>query len=113
MPIRLKLILTYLKTSLISIALILIVSIFWSQYYFSGYGQLNKDGKLPNENNQQFIPKYNGFYKVIVTDGNGCETISDSVYFERIFLEIKVYPNPSTNRFIIEIPQTIEYKAVI
>ena len=47
MPIRLKLILTYLKISLISIALILIVSIFWSQYYFSGYGQLNKDDKSP------------------------------------------------------------------
>ena len=48
MPIRLKLILTYLKTSFISIALILIVSIFWSQYYFSGYGQLNKNDKLPH-----------------------------------------------------------------
>ncbi|MCX6190548.1 MAG: T9SS type A sorting domain-containing protein, partial [Bacteroidetes bacterium] len=68
------------------------------------YKWFNADTLVPNESKQQFEPKHNGYYKVLITDSNGCEAISDSIYFERIFAEIKIYPNPSNNVFTIELP---------
>ncbi|MCX6190547.1 MAG: SBBP repeat-containing protein [Bacteroidetes bacterium] len=76
------------------------------------YKWFNADTLILNESKQQFAPKHNGYYKVLITDSNGCEAISDSIYFERIFKEFKIYPNPSKNKFTIEVPQSIELKSI-
>lgn len=59
---------------------------------------------LSNETKQVLIPNHNGYYKVSITDSNDCTNQSDSVYFEKIFNEIKIYPNPSGRIFTIELP---------
>ncbi len=54
-----------------------------------------------------------GNYSVVIVDANGCQkvftqTISSSVSLEEDGLEaIRVYPNPATTQFTIEIPATI------
>ena len=78
----------------------------------STYKWFSTDTLIPNESKQQFAPKYNGYYRVLINDSNGCEAMSDSFYFERIFSELKIYPNPSKGIFTIEIPQSIELKSI-
>jgi hypothetical protein len=68
------------------------------------YRWYSSDTLLPNVSKQHFAPKHNGYYTVSITDSNSCEAISDSVYFERIFSEIRIFPNPSLNVFTIELP---------
>jgi len=75
------------------------------QWYYS-------DSLLPGENNQYYIPGHNGFYKVLITDTNGCKTISDSLYFYSFYNELKIYPNPSGSKFTIEIPDNSPLKSI-
>lgn len=58
---------------------------------------------------QSFTPRNNGYFKVQITDSNGCQATSDSVLFERVFTEISIYPNPSKSIFTIELPNTSKF----
>lgn len=73
------------------------------------YKWYNNDSALYNESRQTLLPKRNGYYQVLIKDSNDCEIISDSVYFEKVYKEIKIYPNPSSELFIVELPNNDTY----
>jgi hypothetical protein len=76
----------------------------------AGYQWINCETKqaIAGQTNQDFSPTQNGNYAVIVSQ-NGCSDTSDCVSFltvnlNALFIEnqIKIYPNPSTNKILIE-----------
>jgi hypothetical protein len=66
-------------------------------------------GILTSQTGQTYTPTVSGNYFVIVTDVNGCTTISDTISFSMsvnqnlISNGIKIYPNPAQDQVWIEI----------
>ncbi|MEM7367844.1 MAG: T9SS type A sorting domain-containing protein [Bacteroidota bacterium] len=62
---------------------------------------------LTDSMNQQIFPSDSGYYQVQITDANGCQSISDSIWFRARVMNlaaffpdavVSLYPNPSSGR---------------
>lgn len=65
---------------------------------------------LPNSDVDTMIAMNEGYYYVEITDSNGCNGVSNSIYFSILkasidenHTEIQVYPNPNNGSFTVEI----------
>lgn len=64
---------------------------------------------IPGATNQSYTVTQSGFYTVLITDQNGCNAASTTIYvlitgIENVSdaLQVLIYPNPSKGNFIIE-----------
>ncbi|MCB0431158.1 MAG: S8 family serine peptidase [Flavobacteriales bacterium] len=64
---------------------------------------------ISGANGMVYTPAQNGYYQVMITDGNGCTALSDSVYWQQVGIadddlakSIHLYPNPNQGVFNID-----------
>lgn len=72
----------------------------------NGNQWLDKNGPVSGATQQNFNPTVNGYYFVKVTNDSNCSTLSDSVQFSKVGINITlndkvhIYPNPSNTGII-------------
>jgi hypothetical protein len=80
----------------------------------TGYQWFHNGDPIPGANDQSYDAVESGYYWVIYTDPNGCETSSDTIEFSYIGIEevgfdyISVYPNPSGGQFTVAVGEAKE-----
>lgn len=68
---------------------------------------------IPGANADTLLVQLTGYYKVLITDVNGCSVISDSMYLNPAGIQnhfgndFQIHPNPAQNYFTIELPTSI------
>ena len=74
----------------------------------------DNDGVGDNDDSNDLYNVPAGTYTVIMTDASGCSTtetivIGSQVGLDEFFVDLNVYPNPSTGNLTIEYPGSFEY----
>ncbi len=73
-----------------------------------GYQWFRDNQLIPSATNQNYTVFATGWYYVQITDANGCNANSDTVYLEVVGLDevaadfVKMYPNPTSGNVTIE-----------
>jgi hypothetical protein len=81
---------------------------------FLSYQWYDMNAILLGADSAQYTPTVSGYYTVVVTDGIGCEWISNAYYFELVALTdplaplaIGIYPNPGTGLYQFSVPSPV------